>query len=196
MAKLITCISRNAQKYCQEISQIDPTTRGYFWSEHQDCERLLCIEILDDSEIWKSSEGSPVFVSKQYLWSLDPRDSSFIRYWIFKNRIFEENHSDDYSMEERKLLVMEEFDRERLQFEKLHAKFFKTEISKANRVKIPSEIRIFVWQRDGGRCVECGTNENLEYDHIIPFAKGGSSTERNLQLLCANCNRLKSDRIQ
>jgi hypothetical protein len=45
------------------------------------------------------------------------------------------------------------------------------------------------------RCVECGFKENLEYDHIIPVSKGGSNTERNVQLLCERCNRTKRDKI-
>jgi 5-methylcytosine-specific restriction endonuclease McrA len=38
-----------------------------------------------------------------------------------------------------------------------------------------------------GRCVKCGSRERLEFDHIIPIAEGGSSTERNIQLLCESC---------
>lgn len=54
---------------------------------------------------------------------------------------------------------------------------------------------MYVWQRDAGRCVECGSKEKLEYDHIIPLSKGGSNTERNLQLLCERCNRIKGGAI-
>jgi 5-methylcytosine-specific restriction endonuclease McrA len=56
---------------------------------------------------------------------------------------------------------------------------------------IPERVRMFVWQSDGGRCVTCGCQERLEYDHIIPLAAGGSNTERNIQLLCEPCNRKK-----
>ena len=59
------------------------------------------------------------------------------------------------------------------------------------RERLPHEVRIEVWQRDSGRCVECGSQEDLEFDHIIPSAIGGSSTARNLQLLCGDCNRRK-----
>jgi len=59
------------------------------------------------------------------------------------------------------------------------------------REMIPDEVRMFVWQRDGGQCVRCGGRERLEFDHIIPVADGGSSTERNVQLLCEPCNRSK-----
>ncbi len=63
------------------------------------------------------------------------------------------------------------------------------------REPIPQEVQDIVWRRDGGRCVKCGSQENLEFDHIIPFSKGGSNTARNLQLLCEKCNREKSNHI-
>lgn len=63
------------------------------------------------------------------------------------------------------------------------------------RERIPDDVQIFVWNRDGGKCVKCGSQENLEYDHIIPVSKGGSNTARNIQLLCETCNREKSNTI-
>ena len=63
------------------------------------------------------------------------------------------------------------------------------------RPPIPREVVDAVYRRDGGRCVYCGSTENLQIDHIIPFSKGGASTVENLQLLCAKCNREKSDHI-
>ena len=64
-------------------------------------------------------------------------------------------------------------------------------IDHARREKIPDSVRLVVWQRDLGKCVQCGQSERLKFDHIIPFSKGGSSTERNIQLLCESCNRSK-----
>lgn len=60
---------------------------------------------------------------------------------------------------------------------------------------IPRHVQREVWRRDQGRCVECGSNINLEYDHIVPFSRGGSNTTRNIQLLCEECNRKKSNNI-
>jgi hypothetical protein len=63
------------------------------------------------------------------------------------------------------------------------------------REAISRDTQIFVWQRDRGRCVNCGSQENLEFDHIIPVSKGGSNSARNIQLLCAKCNRAKGVNI-
>lgn len=64
------------------------------------------------------------------------------------------------------------------------------------RRKIPKEIKRQVWKRDKGMCIECGSKLNLEYDHIIPFSKGGSNSVLNIQLLCQKCNNKKRDKIE
>ncbi|MBF6164965.1 TerD family protein [Streptomyces gardneri] len=60
---------------------------------------------------------------------------------------------------------------------------------------IPQEVKAQVWQRDGGRCVECGDGHYLEFDHIIPLSRGGATSAANLQILCRACNRAKGARI-
>ena len=60
---------------------------------------------------------------------------------------------------------------------------------------IPHEIKQAVWQRDQGKCVQCGATSYLEFDHIIPYSKGGANTVENVQLLCRRCNLQKGDRI-
>jgi len=61
---------------------------------------------------------------------------------------------------------------------------------------IPTAVKLEVWRRDKGRCVQCGSDKNLHFDHDIPFVKGGSSlTAKNVRLLCAKHNLQKSDRI-
>lgn len=66
---------------------------------------------------------------------------------------------------------------------------------KIKREVIPQNVKNEVWKRDEGLCVQCGKNEKLEFDHIIPIVKGGSNTYRNLQLLCETCNREKHSKI-
>lgn len=66
---------------------------------------------------------------------------------------------------------------------------------KPRREAIPRAVQREVWQRDGGRCVECSSKEKLCFDHIVPFSRGGSNSVRNLQLLCEKCNLSKGNRI-
>jgi hypothetical protein len=92
--------------------------------------------------------------------------------------------SNDYSVNDHKIVNYFEgviFGREQHDFMK--------------RQPIPSKIKREVWRRDMGKCIFCGSNERLEYDHIIPVSKGGSNTARNIQLLCEKCNRKKASNI-
>lgn len=60
---------------------------------------------------------------------------------------------------------------------------------------IPQWVKVQVAARDGARCVSCGSTEDLQFDHLIPFSRGGSSTDpNNIQLLCGRCNRFKGNR--
>jgi hypothetical protein len=59
----------------------------------------------------------------------------------------------------------------------------------------PEDVKLLVWARDGGRCVRCGSKQELHFDHIIPVAKGGGNSDANIQILCQPCNLKKSDRI-
>jgi hypothetical protein len=66
-----------------------------------------------------------------------------------------------------------------------------------HRRVIPTWVKVEVWKRDGGRCVECGATDELHFDHDLPYAKGGTSiTPANVQLLCARHNLEKRDRIR
>lgn len=65
-----------------------------------------------------------------------------------------------------------------------------------HRRVIPTGIKVEVWNRDGGKCVECGATNELHFDHVLPYSKGGTSiSAENVQLLCARHNLEKRDRI-
>lgn len=62
---------------------------------------------------------------------------------------------------------------------------------------IPSKVKQEVWKRDDGRCVLCGSRENLHFDHILPYSKGGTSLKSdNIQLLCVRHNLAKAAKIE
>jgi hypothetical protein len=70
-------------------------------------------------------------------------------------------------------------------------------VNAERRRVIPTHVKLEVWKRDGGKCSICGAADELHFDHILPFAKGGTSlTASNVQLLCARHNLAKSDRIE
>jgi hypothetical protein len=60
------------------------------------------------------------------------------------------------------------------------------------RKKLTPQLRWDVLKRDGYRCRACGSGPEqgavLQIDHIVPIAKGGTTTYSNLQTLCACCN--------
>lgn len=59
------------------------------------------------------------------------------------------------------------------------------------RPAIPVTVKRAVRARDGNRCVQCGEIDDLQFDHIHPYSKGGTETVENLQLLCRGCNMAK-----
>lgn len=62
-------------------------------------------------------------------------------------------------------------------------------------------LRFKILKRDNFKCCACGAspakdpNVELHIDHIIPWSKGGETTEENLQTLCSKCNLGKSDLV-
>ena len=61
-------------------------------------------------------------------------------------------------------------------------------LCRVERGKVTNKLRFYIYNRDGNRCVHCGSRENLEVDHIIPISKGGKTVVNNLQTLCHRCN--------
>lgn len=64
---------------------------------------------------------------------------------------------------------------------------------------IPRDVMLKVVRRDGQICQKCNkpvSDNEVEFDHIIPFSRGGKSTMENLRLIHKNCNRKKSNSLE
>jgi 5-methylcytosine-specific restriction endonuclease McrA len=75
--------------------------------------------------------------------------------------------------------------------QKLHERLTHRDRAATARPRIAAAVMREVFERDGGRCRHCGAASDLQYDHVVPFSKGGGHTAANLQLLCGPCNRRK-----
>lgn len=110
-------------------------------------------------------------------------------YWWFENCFYWED--EDLDGGDLLALVRDRQRRQQRKLEHAHAAMARDAQPGQRRQPIARELRLSVFERDGGRCVECGSNFDLQYDHIIPVAMGGATTVENLQLLCAPCNQRK-----
>jgi len=67
---------------------------------------------------------------------------------------------------------------------------------------IPAEVRRAVWKRDGGQCTfvsadghRCGARRWLEFDHVVPVARGGRASVDQIRLRCRTHNQLEAERV-
>jgi 5-methylcytosine-specific restriction endonuclease McrA len=60
---------------------------------------------------------------------------------------------------------------------------------------IRAEVMSAVVIRDEGACVLCKSKQELQYDHILPFSRGGNNEVENIRLLCKACNLRKHNKI-
>ena len=69
-------------------------------------------------------------------------------------------------------------------------------LNRVSRRVIPTQVKLEVWKRDGGKCVVCGATNELHFDHDLPYSRGGTSISvDNVQILCARHNLEKSNHI-
>ena len=69
-------------------------------------------------------------------------------------------------------------------------------IGKTPNATPPMRVKLRVWDRCIGRCIECSRKllpgMVQEYDHIVAIINGGENKESNLQLLCEICHLHKT----
>jgi hypothetical protein len=76
--------------------------------------------------------------------------------------------------------------------------FTETDAERRRGRYIPFCTKMRVVRRDNHTCQICGVHlrdDEVEFDHIIPLSRGGSSEEHNIRLTCFDCNRDKKDKV-
>jgi hypothetical protein len=75
-------------------------------------------------------------------------------------------------------------------------------LSGATTRSSPARTRSAVHKRDGGACTalnpdgaRCNSRKNIEFDHIVPVARDGTSTVDNLRLLCRAHNQAAAEQV-
>ena len=142
------------------------------------------IENFDDAELQPTKYEEDIAYS--YL--------NFIYFWQYRgDSIFVDNlpkFSSHYEFIKDK--VKEYFYETDKQYVNLKNKIKRMEGVITGKLKrrnfITDDVVVTVFERDDGKCGECGSINNLQLDHIIPFSRGGSDDAENLRLLCQSCN--------
>jgi hypothetical protein len=137
--------------------------------------------------------------SQDYFGVQNREPQPLFHWWVYRSmalRVGQNISPNARSRDEHLLLIKQYALRRERSVEKMRREVEALEncesLEGAAREPIPEHVRLFVWRRDKGQCVRCGSRERLEFDHIIPVVAGGGNTERNIQLLCEPCNRSKS----
>lgn len=113
-------------------------------------------------------------------------------WWWFRDRFYWEDEG--LEVEDVLALLVDRARRKERTLQRAHAALARElseDPSAPRREPIPRPTRLAVWERDGGRCVECDSDFELQFDHLIPLSLGGGTSVENLQLLCATCNKAK-----
>ena len=150
-------------------------SRGFLWSNRIWFAGMGCppCSVRPDTYLrlraWHDEGNLPVFVARagQRQW------------WWWRNAFYWE--SGDCGPEDvAALLVMLERDDEQ---------GIEWELDARLAEPIPANVKRLVYERDTGRCLACGSDELIQYAHIVPWSMGGGNEPQNIGLLCAECNR-------
>jgi HNH endonuclease len=124
----------------------------------------------------------------------DSTDTNGRSYWLFRGKCHWD--TDDLGVEDVKALLLLKERRQERKIVRAKTLMAQAELPPENRRQaISGDVKLLVWQRDGGQCVRCSSRTDLQFDHIIPVALGGGSAAANIQILCGSCNRQKRDNL-
>jgi hypothetical protein len=116
-------------------------------------------------------------------------------YWQFQDRFYYTDDQLDANAVHALLVTREQRKQQQIDRAQQIMALGQESRTSPKRRMIPDDVKHLVWTRDGGRCRYCASDVELQFDHIIPVAMGGSDAPENLQVLCGPCNRRKSASI-
>ena len=130
---------------------------------------------------WHDRNDLPVFVAR----------SGDRQWWWWRNAFYWESGDSEPEDVSALIVALEAKEHEEQVLEDGESLFLDLEMEREVYLAAPisGEMRRLVFERDGGRCVGCGSSELIQYHHVVPFWKGGDNDPENLELLCAGCNR-------
>jgi hypothetical protein len=111
-------------------------------------------------------------------------------YWVFEEKWY--SSGKDLTPDEVKALLKASATRQKQTLDRAKSlASAKIGDSQNKRGQVPADLRLLIWAKYEGSCANCGATSELQFDHIIPVVMGGATSEENLQILCASCNRTK-----
>lgn len=162
------------------------TTEGaWFWRRHR-----FVSGKLRGAPI--SSRALATATERQRIHPVPVMESGRRCWWWFRDRFYWEDER--LAVEDVLALLVDRARRRERTLQRAHAALARERSAggeEPRREPIPRATRLAVWKRDGGRCTECDSDFELQFDHLIPLSMGGATSVENLQLLCATCNREK-----
>ena len=128
--------------------------------------------------------------SRQQFWAMVEQSETFPlcfigvkerSYWRFDGRWFWDNEG--LTADQVHALVVTRDQRRQATINRAQTMVAMEEmpVVPASRGLIPEDMKQLVWNRDQGRCRQCGSNTELQFDHIIPWSLGGATSPENLQ---------------
>jgi hypothetical protein len=168
------------EKQFQFIGSLLPDKEGLSVDNHGGMPSVFRVSLLEGSGL-NASEPLKVLYGEGYPG------------WMFHGKLYLAAHCTADDDEIKRRLKHHVLARERVDQITRELEAFRTLpiVDRDARERIPESVRLFVWQRDHGRCSECRGRYLLEFDHIVSVELGGRSTERNIRLLCEPCHRKK-----
>lgn len=121
---------------------------------------------------WRDQGELPVFVARAHR----------RQWWWWRNAFYWE--SGDCGPEDVAALLM--------MLERDDLQGIESDLEAQLAEPIPEDVKRLVYERDKGRCLACGSDELIQYNHVVPWSLGGGNKPQNIRLLCARCNRRRA----